>query len=150
MKVSIGNDHGGYDLAAHLVEFLHKEHIEVLWHGTFSAESPVDYPDYAAQVGQDIYNNTSNFGILVCKTGIGMCIAANKIQGIRAANCDKTKMAHLARTHNGANILCLGAQFVTKIMAEKIVKTFINAQFSAGRHANRLQKISALETRRLP
>ena len=145
MKISVGNDHGGYDLTMSLIKFLQSNDFRIFYYGTFSKTESVDYPDYAERVAQDIISKKANFGILICKSGTGMAIAANKIRGIRAANCVNVKMAQLARKHNDANILCIGAEFVTSSVAKKITSAFIETDFEAGRHTNRIKKISNLE-----
>jgi ribose 5-phosphate isomerase B len=146
VKLSISNDHGGYDLAMSLIKRLKASGMSILYYGAFSREEPVDYPDYAKRVTDDVISARSNFGILICRSGTGMCIAANKMDGIRAANCQSTKIAKLAREHNNANVLCLGSDFVKPRDAKNIVDAFANTKFAGGRHERRIKKITALES----
>jgi len=112
--------------------------------GSYSTD-PVDYPDIAQKVGEAVASGSFDYGILICSTGIGMCIAANKIKGVRAALCHSVFAAQRARQHNDANILCLGGEDVDTRSALKIVKTFLTTNFERGRHARRVNKIRALE-----
>ncbi|MDR1173637.1 MAG: ribose 5-phosphate isomerase B [Puniceicoccales bacterium] len=144
MKISVGSDHGGYKLAMLLIKYLSKSDMDIFYYGTFSGETSVDYPDYARCVGEDIASFKSDFGLLVCKSGTGMSIAANKVCGVRAANCWNVEIAKFAREHNDANILCLGASFVNAKTAQEILDTFLNTQF-ATRHLKRIEKITILE-----
>jgi ribose 5-phosphate isomerase B len=144
MKISIGNDHGGYELAMFLIKYLQKNDIDIIYYGTFSKENSVDYPDYAERVAKDIASGKSNFGILICRSGIGMCIAANKMHYIRAANCWNVKIAQFSRKHNDANVICLGADFIKTRDARAIVDAFFDTKFE-GRHGQRIEKIAALE-----
>jgi len=134
MKIALGADHGGYELKEKIKQHLSKkEGIEVIDFGTNSTES-VDYPKYGHLVANSVVNKEVDFGILVCGTGIGISIAANKIKGIRAANCTNTTMAKLTRQHNDANILALGARIVGDVLALDIVDEFLAASFEGGRH----------------
>ena len=134
MKIALGADHGGYELKEKIKQHLSKkEGIEVIDFGTNSTES-VDYPKYGHLVANSVVNKEVDFGILVCGTGIGISIAANKIKGIRAANCTNTTMAKLTRQHNDANILALGA---------RIVGDVLDASFEGGRHQKRIDEIEA-------
>jgi RpiB/LacA/LacB family sugar-phosphate isomerase len=144
IKLSIGNDHGGYSLAMHLIKELKNSNASIIYHGAFAKNNPVDYIDYAACVGNDIISSRSEIGVLICKTGTGMCMAANKINGIRAANCWNTQVAQLARAHNNANILCLGADYLNMKDAYDIVETFLASQFNP-QYLKRLEKIVLLE-----
>ncbi|MDR2737869.1 MAG: RpiB/LacA/LacB family sugar-phosphate isomerase [Puniceicoccales bacterium] len=144
MKVSIGNDHGGYGLTMFLIKHLQKQNVDIFYYGSFSDEESVDYPDYAERVSQDVASSRSKFGILVCRSGVGMCMAANKMHNIRAANCWSAEIARLAREHNDANVLCLGADFVDECNAREIVDIFLDTGFSH-RHRKRVGKIKALE-----
>ncbi len=144
MRVAIGSDHAGYELKLLLVKFLQQQKIEVHDMGTFSKNS-VDYPDYAGQVCHAIKRDISDFGILICYTGIGMSIAANKYKGIRAALVSNTSNARLCREHNDANILCLGAKDVDFELAKEIVDIFLKTPFSEGRHSLRVQKVMNIE-----
>ncbi|MDR1891198.1 MAG: ribose 5-phosphate isomerase B [Puniceicoccales bacterium] len=144
MKISVGCDHGGYKLAMLLIKYLSKSDIDIFYYGTFSDETSVDYPDYAKCVAGDIASFKSDFGLLICKSGIGMSIAANKVPSVRAANCWNVETAKLAREHNDANILCLGANFINVKTAKEILDTFLNTKF-ATRHLKRIEKITTLE-----
>ncbi|MBB6622602.1 ribose 5-phosphate isomerase B [Clostridium gasigenes] len=144
MKIAIGSDHGGVDLKEEIINFLKSENYDVKDFGTNSKAS-CDYPDYALKVAEAIVAKEFEFGILVCGTGIGISIAANKVPGIRAALCSDTFSAHATREHNNANILALGARSVGPGLALDIVKTFLNAKFEGDRHQARIDKITAIE-----
>lgn len=140
MKIAIGCDHGGYLLKETIKKFLMDNNYEVLDLGTNSLDS-VDYPKYGRAVAKSIVDKEADFGILICGTGIGISIAANKIHGIRAALCLNESMARLSREHNDANILALGARIVGDVLALDIVKTFLNTEFENGRHKRRVDDI---------
>ncbi|MGB9742760.1 MAG: ribose 5-phosphate isomerase B [candidate division WOR-3 bacterium] len=140
MTVAIGADHRGFALKELLKIFLKQLGYRVLDQGTNSTES-TDYPDYAFTVGQTVAAHRANRGILICATGIGMTIAANKIPGIRAALCLNQRMARLSRAHNDANVLCLGADLLNPAAAKRIVRVFLNTRFTRGRHYRRVKKI---------
>ena len=144
MIVALGSDHRGIDLKSKIAEFLKANGHTVTDFGTDSNES-ADYPDFASLVAQSIIKGKAERGILICGSGIGMCITANKYKGIRAAICCKPELAVRARLHNDANVLCLGADFVTVPEALEIVKSFIETGFEGGRHQRRLDKISGIE-----
>ncbi len=145
MKFYIGSDHAGFSTKEALKKHLEKKKIGVFDFGTFS-EEPVDYPDIAAKVGAKVASEKGSFGLLVCGTGIGMGIAANKIRGIRAANPFDTYTARVSREHNGANILCLGGRAYNHSKAKKILDAFLAAKpISEKRHRQRVGKISKLE-----
>ena len=145
MKIAIGSDHAGYELKEKLKSFLIKEGYEVEDFGTDSNE-PADYPDFAKRVSEAVLGDCE-FGILICGSGIGMSIAANKFPGIRAALCTSPELAKASREHNNANILTLGARFTEEDPAKKIVKTFLETEFTGEeRHVRRLKKISELES----
>ncbi|MBI4328665.1 MAG: ribose 5-phosphate isomerase B [Chloroflexi bacterium] len=144
MRVAIGNDHRGYALKVALAP-----HVQRLGHGLVDVGSSngdtVDYPDYAKAVGQLIAEGSVDRGILVCGTGIGVSIAANKVRGVRAARCGSVEDAHLARSHNDANVLCLSGAFEPKA-AQAIVDEFLATPFeTGGRHARRVSKIVLME-----
>lgn len=141
MNLSIGSDHAGFKLKQHLVELLIKSGYITHDKGCFT-ESSCDYPDYAKLVCEDIILGKSDKGILICGSGIGMSIAANRISNIRAALCFNEEMARKSRLHNDANILVLGANFVSLSESKKMVDIFLNGQFEGGRHLTRLNKIS--------
>lgn len=140
-KIAIGGDHAGYEYKQLLLEKLKKEGIPVKDFGPFSAGS-VDYPDFVHPVAEAVENGEYAFGILICGSGNGVAITANKHQGIRAAVCWREELAALARQHNDANILCLPARFIDFSMAERIVDAFFSSHFEGGRHARRVAKIS--------
>ncbi|MGI5879651.1 MAG: ribose 5-phosphate isomerase B [Syntrophomonadaceae bacterium] len=143
MEIIIGCDHAGLILKQEIITWLKNEGYEVVDCGTFSEES-VDYPDIAREVAGQVLSRGCN-GILICGTGIGISIAANKINGIRAAVCENEFTARLARQHNNANILAIGSRVIGAGMALEIVKSFLNTSFEAGRHARRVEKIHLLE-----
>ena len=143
MKIALGADHGGYELKEKIKEHLAKKgNIEVVDFGTNSSES-VDYPKYGHLVAKSVVEKEVDFGILVCGTGIGISIAANKIKGIRAANCTNTTMAKLTRQHNDANILALGARIVGDVLALDIVDECLASSFEGGRHQKRIDAIES-------
>ncbi len=144
MKIAIGADHAGFRLKEHLARFLEQRGHQVEDQGTFSDDS-VDYPEYAAAVAEEIAAGRADRGLLVCGTGIGVAIAANKIDGVRAATCNDLFTAAKAREHNDANVLTLGARVVGEGLAEDIVQSFIETDFEAGRHQRRIDQIQALE-----
>lgn len=144
MKLALGADHAGYELKDHLAELLREEGHQVVDLGTNSAES-VDYPYFGAAVGRAVAEGEAELGILVCGTGIGVGIAANKIRGIRAATCNDIYSARMARAHNDANVLTLGARIVGVGVAEEIVRAFVGTEFEGGRHGRRVDRMMALE-----
>lgn len=144
MKIIIGSDHGGFELKEIIREYILKKGIEVQDVGVFSTES-VDYPDYAKKVGDAVVSGEVDYGILVCGTGIGMSIAANKIRGIRCALCNDVYTAKMAKGHNDANVLAIGGRVVGKGLALMIIDTFFNSNFEGGRHGARLEKIKNIE-----
>ena len=144
MKIAIGCDHGAFRLKNEIIEFLNSENYEVKDFGTYSEES-CDYPDIALPVAEAVVNKEYDFGILVCGTGIGIGIAANKVPGVRAALCSDTFSAHATREHNNANILTMGQRVVGTGLALDIVKTFLNTEFEGERHQKRIDKISEIE-----
>lgn len=146
MKIAIGCDHGGLDLKKEIINFLESEKHEVKDFGTHSKES-CDYPDIALPVAEAVAAKEYEFGILICGTGIGIGIAANKVPGIRAALCSDTFSAHATREHNDANILTMGQRTVGTGLALDIVKTFISSKFEGDRHKNRIDKISKIENK---
>ncbi|GAA0084166.1 ribose 5-phosphate isomerase B [Clostridium sp. MB05] len=146
MKIALGSDHGGVELKEEIKKYLTQEGYEIRDFGTSSNES-CDYPDYAIPVAEAVVAKEFDFGILVCGTGIGIGIAANKIPGVRAALCSDTFSAHATREHNDANILTIGQRIVGPGLALDIVKTFLNTKFEGGRHQNRINKITELEKR---
>ncbi len=140
MKYFIGTDHAGYEVKSFVIDFLQKRGIEVEDLGCYSTES-VDYPDYAHKVAKAVLENEGSMGILICGSGIGMSLAANKHKGIRAALCHDHYTASMARRHNNANILCFGARIVGKGEIESILEGWLNSEFEGGRHQRRVEKI---------
>lgn len=146
MKISIGADHGGLGLREVLVAHLKASGHEVLDHGAFSEDS-VDYPDFAHLVGQDVTSGKAERGILICTTGIGIGIAANKIPGVRAALVNHEDEAALCRAHNHANIICFGQRHTTPFEAKRFTDIFLSTEPDTGRHTRRVAKIAELESR---
>jgi ribose 5-phosphate isomerase B len=144
MKIAIGSDHAGLSLKNEVVKHLQEKQVEFHDFGAYSEES-CDYPDFAEKVAEEVVNKNFDFGILVCGTGIGISIAANKVPGIRAALCSDTFSAHACREHNDANILALGARVVGTGVALDIVDSFLGAEFQGIRHQRRIDKISQIE-----
>ena len=144
MRIAIGCDHAGLGLKGVIVGLLSELGYSYEDFGCYDASS-VDYPDIAVLVAEGVSQGKFDRGILVCSTGTGMSIVANKVRGIRAALCHDTFSARRAREHNDANVLCLGEWVVGKGLAREIVSTYLEAEFVGGRHARRLEKISAIE-----
>ena len=144
MKIAIGSDHRGYDAKRRIVALLQNTGQEVLDVGPQSADS-VDYPDFAFQVAQAVSEGRVDRGILICGTGIGMCIAANKVPGVRAAPCHDSITAEMSRRHNDANVLCLSADLLGEELIERMVKIWLETAFEGGRHARRVDKITSFE-----
>ena len=140
MKVVIGNDHAGVEFKNTILKHLENQGYEVINVGVDVVES-VDYPDIAKEVTKKIVDNEAQFGILICGTGIGISIAANKVEGIRAALCHNEFTAKLSRQHNNANIIALGARVIGDELGKACVDVFLNTEFEGGRHANRVSKI---------
>ena len=139
--IALGCDHGGYELMQEVIKYLEEHGLEYKNYGTYSTDS-CDYPDYAKKVAEAILAGECEKGILICGTGIGITIAANRYEGIRAANCTNSFMAEATREHNGANILGMGARVIGVGTALKIVDTFLNTPFSNDeRHKRRIAKI---------
>ncbi len=144
MKIALGADHAGYELKNKLKVWLHQQGHQPLDEGTNAPDS-VDYPDFARKVADDVVTRRADLGILVCGTGIGMSMSANKVPGIRAANVHSEFEAQMAREHNDANILTLGARVLNADEAQRIVHKWIHTQFAGGRHQTRVDKIMAIE-----
>lgn len=142
--IAIGSDHGGYELKEHVKKHLVENGVEVKDFGTFS-EASVDYPDCAKPVCEAVINGEAERGILLCGTGIGISIAANKYKGIRAALCSDVYSAMMAKQHNNANIICLGGRVTGRELAFMIVDTWLKTEFEGGRHADRIKKIHDIE-----
>jgi ribose 5-phosphate isomerase B len=146
MKIAIGSDHGGFDLKQGLIPFLQGRDIEVADAGTYSADS-VDYPDFAEAVALLVVHGEADAGIVICGTGIGISIAANKIPGVRAALVTSPEMAALAKQHNNANILALGGRILSLETAEACVAAWLDAEYEGDRHQRRLDKITVIENK---
>ncbi|MEW6088002.1 MAG: ribose 5-phosphate isomerase B [bacterium] len=144
MRVAIGADHGGYELKEEIKKYLEIEGYEVVDFGTGSPES-VDYPYLALKTAKSVANGENDSGIFICGSGIGACIVANKVRGIRAALCYNTEIARLSREHNNANFLCLGGRFLDKQEAFLIVNVWLKTPFSGGRHERRVNQIKEIE-----
>jgi ribose 5-phosphate isomerase B len=143
-RIAIGSDHAGFELKAHLVAMLVDGGYEVDDQGTFSTES-VDYPAICAGVGRTVRDGAADIGIVLGGSGQGEQLAANKVRGVRAALCNDLYTARMARAHNDANVLSIGARVVGVGLAEEIVTTFLNTEFEGGRHARRVEQLTALE-----
>ena len=143
-KIAIGADHAGYRLKEQLRNYLSQKGYTVEDVGTYS-EASVDYPDFAEQVALRVANSHAKFGVLVCGTGLGMTIAANKVIGVRAAMCNDTLAASLSRAHNDANVLALGGRILDEAAARNILDVWLSTPFAAGRHQERVSKIETIE-----
>ena len=139
--IAIGCDHAGFEYKEDVISFLEGKGLTYKDFGTFSLES-ADYPDFAHPVAGSVENNETAYGILLCGSGNGVAITANKHQGVRAAICWAEELASLARQHNNANVICIPCRFVEEIIAKKMVTLFMNTAFEAGRHQNRVDKIA--------
>ena len=144
MRVSVGSDHRGVPLKTRVAQWLAAAGHEVVDRGTDNLDS-VDYPDIASAVGQDLSDSTAERGILICGTGIGMAITANKIPGVRATTCHDEFTAEMCRRHNDVNVLCLAGDLIGERPIDQILRIWLETQFEGGRHARRLQKIADLE-----
>jgi ribose 5-phosphate isomerase B len=147
MKIALGCDHRGLQLKQMIINLITEMRHTYKDFGCYYNTTRVDYPDFAQKVAEEVANGGFDCGILVCGTGIGMSIAANKVKGIRAAKCDDLFSARRARQHIDANVLCLGQDIVGQELAREIVQTFLATEFEGGRHAQRLEKIKILENR---
>lgn len=144
MKISIASDHAGFEQKQALAAYLESLGHDVIDRGP-GTDDRVDYPDFAALVAHDVVDGAAERGVLVCGTGIGMAVAANKIDGIRAANVTSPVFAALAREHNDANIVAVSGRFVDEATNREILDAFVSTEFGGGRHADRVKKIAALE-----
>jgi ribose 5-phosphate isomerase B len=144
MTIAIASDHAGYKMKEMIKKFLEKNEYKVLDLGTNSEES-VDYPDFAQKLAKKILEKKADQGILICGTGIGMSIAANRFKGIRAALCHHSQIARLSRQHDDANVLCLGERMIGDEVAKECTKTFLNTKFEGGRHTRRVSKIDGIK-----
>ena len=143
MKIAIGSDHGGFELKEKVIKHLLEKDIEVLDLGTNSTAS-VDYPEFGHAVGHAVVEGKADLGIVICGTGIGISISANKVPGVRAGLCTNTTMAKLTRQHNNANVLTMGARIVGDVLALDMVDTFISTPFEGGRHERRIENIEKI------
>ncbi len=142
MKIAIGSDHAGFALKEHVRAHIEAADHEVTDVGTCSSES-VDYPDFAAKVALAVARGEAEYGIIICGTGLGVAMTANRVRGVRAAPCTGQFAAEMTRRHNDANVLCLGGWLVTKEVAERIVDVFLATPFDGGRHVRRVAKIDS-------
>ncbi|HXZ35090.1 MAG TPA: ribose 5-phosphate isomerase B, partial [Thermodesulfobacteriota bacterium] len=143
MKIALGSDHAGFELKEDLRSFLAERQVEVLDLGAFG-EAPVDYPDVAIKVAGKVSRGEVERGLLICGTGIGMSIVANRFAGVRAALCHDPYTARISREHNDANLLALGGRLIGKGLAREILKVWLETEFQGGRHQKRLDKITGL------
>ena len=146
MTIAMGSDHAGFELKRQIFERLQAENYNVTDLGTDSKES-TDYPDFGVKVGKAVANGEYDFGIIMCGTGIGISISANKVRGVRAALCSTDYDAEMARKHNNANILALGGRTITIDLAMRMVHIFLKTEFEGGRHETRVNKIHSLTQR---
>ncbi len=145
MRVALGSDHAGFSLKAHLASLLADRGLTVFDLGTHS-EDPVDYPDFAVAVARAVVDGRADRGIVVCGSGAGACVAANKVRGVRAATAHDTYTAHQSVEHDDVNVLCLGSRVIGTAVAEELTAAFLDARFSGeARHVRRLEKVLALE-----
>ena len=144
MKVAIGSDHRGFQVKRKVAELVQQLGHEVLDLGVANEEA-VDYPDYALQVATSVSGGQVDRGILICGTGIGMSMAANKVRGVRAALCHDDVTAEMSRRHNDANIMCLSADLLGERLIDRMIEIWLNTQFEGGRHARRVEKIKGIE-----
>jgi ribose 5-phosphate isomerase B len=149
MKVAVGSDHRGFNAKQLIMAIVSQMGHECVDVGTDSA-TPVDYPDLADLAARSVSERQADRAILICATGLGMSIAANKVRGVRAALCHDELSAHIARDHNDTNILCLSGDQIGEVLLRKIVETWMTTEFSGGRHQRRVNKITAIEEGRDP
>ena len=144
MKIALGADHAGYQLKEKIKQHLQEQKIETQDEGTASADS-VDYPDFARRVAHDVIQRRADLGILVCGSGIGMAISANKVPGVRAANVSSEYEAQMSREHNNANVLALGSRILSEDLVFRIIDKWLSTSFAGGRHERRVEKIAEIE-----
>jgi ribose 5-phosphate isomerase B len=149
MRIALGSDHRGYNVKAKIVELVKRLGHDAVDVGSNGSEQ-VDYPDFAAHVGHLVASGQVDRGILICGSGIGMCIAANKIAGVRAAPCHDDLTAEMSRRHNDLNVLCLSADMLGEKLIDRMVEIWLATEFEGGRHARRVEKISQLEQQAAP
>ncbi len=146
MKIAIGNDHAATDLKMEIMEYVKSLGHEVINFGTDGHES-CNYPEFGEKVGRAVVSGEADCGILICGTGVGISMAANKVKGVRCGVCSDVTTAHLIKEHNNANIIAFGARIVGSELAKDIVKSYLEAEFLGGRHQNRVDMISEIEQR---
>ncbi len=144
MKIALGSDHGGYALKCDIIQLLEKLGHTYKDFGCYSTES-CDYPDFGEAAARAVASGEYDCGIVICTTGIGISIAANKVKGIRCAHCADSLEAEMTRRHNDANMLAIGAGFTGKNLAERMVEVFLSTDFEGGRHARRVEKLNAIQ-----
>ena len=144
MKIALGSDHGGYALKCDIIRLLEKLGYEYKDFGCYSTER-CDYPDFGEAAARAVASGEYDYGIVICTTGIGISIAANKVKGIRCAHCADSLEAEMTRRHNDANMLAIGAGFTGKNLAERMVEVFLSTDFEGGRHARRVNKLNAIQ-----
>ena len=144
MKIALGSDHGGYALKCDIIQLLEKLGHTYKDFGCYSTES-CDYPDFGEAAARAVASGEYDYGIVICTTGIGISIAANKVKGIRCAPCADSLEAEMTRRHNDANMLAIGAGFTGKNLAERMVEVFLSTDFEGGRHARRVEKLNAIQ-----
>ena len=149
MKIAIASDHRGFTTKAKILTLSDQLGHEALDYGPDDGES-VDYPDYAAKVAKDIGTNVIDRGILICGTGMGMCIVANKFSGVRATPCHDDITAQMSRLHNDSNVLCLSADLLGDRLVNRMIELWLKEEFEGGRHARRLEKLSKVEEKNMP
>jgi len=146
MRIAVGADHGGYPLNERVIEELRSSGHEITDFGTHDGSKPDDYPDYALKVGQAVQSGNAEIGILICGSGVGAAVAANKLKGVRAALCGDTYSAHQSREHDDCNVLCMGARVVGVELAMEIMRAFVAARFTGEeRHLRRVKKVAEIE-----
>jgi len=148
-KIAIGGDHAGFEAKELAKREIDALGIEVVDKGTYGPES-VDYPDFGAAVGRSVASGEAERGVLICGSGIGVCMAANKIPGVRAAVAWSEETARLSREHNDANVLCVGARFIEPGLAARMIRVFMETEFAGGRHAARVEKLKELDRNLAP
>jgi ribose 5-phosphate isomerase B len=146
MRIAVGSDHRGFAIKSKIIELLKRLEQEVIDAGPSTNES-VDYPDIASIVAGQVSDGTVDRGILICGTGIGMCIAANKFPGVRAAPCHDDLTAEMSRRHNNLNVLCLSADMLGERLIDRMIEIWLKTDFEGGRHARRIEKIADMERR---
>ncbi len=144
--IALGSDHAGFALKEKVREYLIKKGLAVEDLGPATADS-VDYPDYAEKVARTVAAREASFGVLVCGTGLGVAMTANKVSGVRAATCNDTLSAYFARAHNDANVLAMGARLSDEATAQRVLDTWLSTAFEGGRHQRRVDKIDAIDQR---